>query len=220
MIVLHGVPVSTYTAKVRIALRAKGLAFAEQEPEGGYRSAAWRARVPTGTIPALEVGGVLLAESEAIVEYLEDAHPEPTLLPGPPLQRAHARFLARYHDLHFEPRARALFPLVRDGARTAAQVQAAGAAVQERLDLLAALARPGPFLAGATLSVADLGLAVSVPLALRLLALLGAPPAVPPALQAWLQAVQAHPAVSAGLAPWRPATEHWLTTAFVPSPVP
>jgi glutathione S-transferase len=220
MIVLHGVPVSTYTAKVRIALHAKGLAFTEREPEGGYRGAAWRARVPTGTIPALEVDGVLLAESEAIVEYLEEAHPAHPLLPGTPLQRAHARFLARYHDLHLEPRVRALFPLVRDGARTAAQVQAAAGAVQERLDTLATLARPAPFLAGPTLTVADLGHAVSVPMALRLLALLGAPLAVPPALQAWLQAAQAHPAVAAGLAPWRPATEHWLSTAFVPSPPP
>ena len=113
MMILHGSAVSVYTAKLRIALHTKGLAFVEREPEGGYRSAAWRERQPTGTIPALEVDGVLLAESEAVVEYLEDAHPTPRLLPGTPLQRAQARFLARYHDLHLEPRVRALFPLVR-----------------------------------------------------------------------------------------------------------
>ena len=220
MIILHGSPVSAYTAKLRIALQAKGLRFEEREPEGGYRSAAWRARQPTGTIPALEVDGVLLAESEAIVEYLEDEHPTPPLLPGTPLQRAQARFLARFHDLHLEPRVRALFPLVRDAARTPAQVQAAAAAVQDKLDLLARLARPAPFLAGPTLGAADLGMVVSVLLAQRLLGALGAPPALAPPLQAWLAAAQAHPAVVAGLAPWRPATEHWLSTAFVPAATP
>ena len=217
MMILHGSPVSTYTAKLRIALHAKGLRFEEREPEGGYRSTAWRERQPTGTIPALEVEGVLLAESEAIVEYLEDAHPAPPLLPGTPLQRAQARFLARFHDLHLEPRVRALFPLVRDAARTPAQVQAAAAAVQDKLDLLARLAHPGPFLAGPGLGAADLGMVVSVLLAQRLLGALGAPPVLAPPLQAWLAAAQAHPAVAAGLAPWRPATEHWLSTAFVPA---
>ena len=220
MMILHGSPVSTYTAKLRIALHAKGLRFEEREPEGGYRSAAWRALQPTGTIPALKVDGVLLAESEAVVEYLEDAHPTPPLLPGTPLQRAQARFLARFHDLHLEPRVRALFPLVRDAARTPAQVQAAAAGVQDKLDLLARLAHPGPFLAGPGLGAADLGMVVSVLLAQRLLGALGAPPVLAPLLQAWLAAAQAHPAVAAGLAPWRPATEHWLSTAFVPTTTP
>ncbi len=220
MIVLHGSPVSVYTAKLRIALHAKGLAFVEREPEGGYRSAAWRERQPTGTIPALEIDGVLLAESEAIVEYLEDTHPTPSLLPGTPLQRAQARFLARFHDLHLEPRVRALFALVRDGARTPAQVQAAAAALQERVDLLARLARPGPFLAGTGLTVADLGMTVSVPLGAMLLDALGQALRLPPALQSWLDAAQIHPAVAAGLAPWRPATDRWLTTAFVPTVAP
>ena len=217
MMVLHGSAVSVYTAKLRIALHAKGLRFEEREPEGGYRSAAWRERQPTGTIPALEVDGVLLAESEAVVEYLEDAHPTPRLLPGTPLQRAQARFLARYHDLHLEPRVRALFPLVRDGARAPAQVQAAAAALQERVDLLGRLARPEPFLAGAGLTVADLGMVASVPLGALLLDALGQALSLPPPLQSWLDAAQAHPAVAAGLAPWRLATDRWLTAAFVPT---
>ena len=155
-----------------------------------------------------------------IVEYLEDAHPTPSLLPGTPLQRAQARFLARFHDLHLEPRVRALFPLVRDGSRTSAQVQAVAAALQQRVDLLARLARPEPFLAGAVLTVADLGLVVSVPLAALLLQAFDQPLHLPPLLQTWLEAAQTHPAVVAGLAPWRPATEHWLSTAFTQGPSP
>ena len=215
--ILWGVPVSTYTTKVRIALHAKGLRFEEREPPGGYRSEAWRARVPTGTIPALEVDGALLAESEAIVEFLEDWRGEPPLLPGSPLQRAHARRLARFHDLHLEPAVRALFPLVRDRSRTVASVQARLDVVASRLDQLAALAKPGPWLAGEQLSVADLGMVVSVRLAHRLARALASPLGCPAALQPWLEAAAAHPAIQAGLRPWEPAVEGWLATSLVPT---
>jgi hypothetical protein len=37
MIILYGLPVSSYTAKVRVALHWRGLSYQEREPEGGYR---------------------------------------------------------------------------------------------------------------------------------------------------------------------------------------
>lgn len=220
--ILWGVPVSTYTTKVRIALHAKGLHFEEREPPAGYRSQAWRARVPTGTIPALEVDGELMAESEAIVEFLEDVQPEPPLLPGSPLQRARARRLARFHDLHLEPAVRTLFPLVRDASRTVASVRGRLDEVALRLAQLETLARPGPWLAGEQLSVADLGMVVSVRLALRLAAALqppvgDAPLVVPASLKPWLETAALHPAVQAGLKPWEPAVEGWLAASLVPT---
>lgn len=219
--ILWGLPVSTYTAKVRIGLHFKGLRFEEREPPGGYRSDAWRARVPTGTIPALEVeGGTLIAESEAILEYLEDAFPEPSLLPGSSLQRAQARFLARFHDLHLEPRVRALFPLVRDASRTPQRVAEAVAALQVQLDRLALLARPAPWLAGEVFTVADCGHAVSLRLGLRLANALGAALHLPEPLQAWRSASDAHGAFTAGLAPWQEATDTWLSRSLVPVAFP
>ena len=219
VLILHGLPVSGYTAKVRIALCVKQLAFEERQPPGGYRSAAWRARVPTGTIPALEVDGVLLAESEAIIEYLEEVYPSPSLLPGTPLQRAHARFLARFHDLHLEPRVRAMFPLVKDGTRTREQVHQAGAAVQDRIDLLAGLARSGPFLSGDRLSVADCGMVVSVELACRLLGpdVLDAPLSLPPPIAHWLAHISTQAALSEALRPWRAATDAWIAQSLAPA---
>jgi glutathione S-transferase len=204
-LILHGVPVSGYTAKVRIALCVKQLEFEERQPPGGYRSEAWRGRVPTGTIPALEVDGTLLAESEAILEYLEEVCPTPSLLPGNPLQRAHARFLARFHDLHLEPRVRALFPIVRDANRTRDQIAAARAAVQERLDLLSRLTQPAPYLAGTGLSVADCGMVVTCQLARRLLApdVLADPLVFTPAIAGWLAQLSGEAAFERALAPWR-----------------
>jgi glutathione S-transferase len=219
-VILWGLPVSTYTAKVRMALQVKGLPFEEREPPGGYRSEAWRARVPTGTIPALEVEGTLLAESEAIVEYLQDVQPEPSLLPGSPLQRALARRLARFHDLHLEPAVRALFPLVRDAKRTASVVDRGVDGVAGRLAQLLAMTRPGPWLAGDRLSVADLGMLVSVRLAGRLARALDSPLDLPDALRPWLDAAAEHPAVQASLKPWEPAVEIWLNASLVPTERP
>ncbi len=217
MITLYGLALSSYTAKLRIALCAKGIDFVERDPPGGYRSDAWCAIVPTGTLPAIDHDGFLLAESEAILEYLEDCFPEPSLLPGSAQDRARARQLARLHDLHLEPRVRALFPLVRDPAQRNT-LPALASALDERVGMLERMTSPAhPFLAGPTLTLADCGFAVSLPLAALILKHLGRTLELPPRLLRWQQAALEHPAVAAGLAPWRVATEAWLSSAGVPS---
>lgn len=214
MIVFYALPVSNYSAKVRIALQAKNVPYQEREPPDGYRSEAWRALQPTGTLPAIDDHGFLLAESEAIIEYLEDRYPEPPLLPGSARDRATARFLARFHDLHLEPRVRALFPLVRPARRDATRLAEALDGLRARVALLARIARPQPYLAGAALSVADCGFAVTVPLALRLCQALDTELSLPGAIARWRELVQTHPAVDAGLAPWRAATERWIEAQY------
>lgn len=208
MIVFYATAVSNYSAKVRIALAAKGLVYEERDPPGGYRSAAWRELQPTGTLPAIEDDGFLLAESEAILEYLEDRYPAPSLLPGTARERAVARFLARFHDLHLEPRVRALFPLVKMRSAPPETMEA----LRARIALLERIAVPKPYLAGSALSVADCGFAVTVPLALRLCQALAQELRIPGTIAEWLGTVQTHAAVKAGLAPWYQATERWIET--------
>lgn len=88
---------SSAAFRVRIALNLKGLAY---EPafvhlgKGEHRQPAYAAVNPQGLLPALEVDGVLLAQSIAIMEYLEEAHPQPPLLPKHPLGRARVRSLS------------------------------------------------------------------------------------------------------------------------------
>lgn len=212
MIILYGLPVSSYTAKVRLALHWRGLAYEEREPPGGYRSAAWLERVPMGTLPALAHDGLFLAESEAILEYLEDAFPDRPLLPAGARERAWVRMLARLHDLHVEPRVRALFPLIKDPAQRP-RLSELHAALHDKLERLALLAQAAPFMAGPLPSLADCGFAVTVPLARRLLEALDRPLALPARLQAWDQALAQDPAAQAALAPWRTATENWLASA-------
>ena len=192
--ILYGLPVSTYTTKVRLALCWRGIAFEEREPPGGYRSKAWREIVPMGTIPAIDDQGFVLAESEAILEYLEERHAERPLLPQNLEQRAQVRLLARLHDLHVEPKVRALFALIRQ-PQERSQLPQLKAALDDKLARLAQVARPGPYLAE------------------RLLGALGSPLRLPEALKPWQQALHADPLAQQARGSWRASTETWLHAA-------
>lgn len=89
---------SSAAYRVRIALNLKGLAW-EAVPvhlaRGEQRQDAYRSVNPAGLVPALEVDGQLLTQSLAIIEYLDEVHPEPSLLPGDALARARIRALAQ-----------------------------------------------------------------------------------------------------------------------------
>lgn len=98
---------SSAAYRVRIALGLKGLEW-EAVPihlvqDGGQQhSEAYKAVNPAGLVPALEDKGAVLTQSLAIIEYLEETHPEVPLLPGDAVSRAHIRALAQSiaSDLH------------------------------------------------------------------------------------------------------------------------
>lgn len=208
--IFYATSLSSYSAKVRIVLCAKGLRFEERLPPGGYRSAEYRALVPMGTLPAIQIGDWVLSESEAINEYLEDAHPHPALMPRDPRERARVRFICRFHDLHLEPRVRSLFAHVKPGARNPAYVTAQRLEIERQLGQLAQWVQPQPYLLTSELSLADCGLLVTLPLARDVLAACGEPLDIPAALQHWLALASQHPAVVQALLPWRLATQQWL----------
>jgi maleylacetoacetate isomerase len=90
---------SSASYRVRIALNIKGLTY-EQAPihlrrGGGEQLApAYKAINPQALVPALEDNGKILTQSLAIIEYLEDTHPKPPLLPADPADRALVRSMA------------------------------------------------------------------------------------------------------------------------------
>lgn len=212
--IFYATPVSSYSAKVRIVLAVKGVAFDEVAPPGGYRSADYRAIVPMGTLPAIRIKDWVLSESEVINEYLEERYPEPAMLPADLQLRARVRFLCRFHDLYLEPKVRALFAHVKPAQRDAQQVAALRADIGARIAQLASWVQPQPWLLTPTISLADCGPLVNLPLAGMVLAACDQPIVLPPVLQAWLDTAAAHAPLRQALDPWRAATQAWLAASL------
>jgi len=88
---------SSASFRVRIALNLKGLAY---EPafvhlaRGEHRRPEYVAVNPQALVPTLEDSGERLVQSLAIIEYLEETHPQPPLLPRDALGRARVRSIA------------------------------------------------------------------------------------------------------------------------------
>ncbi|MBV7379791.1 maleylacetoacetate isomerase [Maritimibacter dapengensis] len=89
---------STTSYRVRIALNLKGVDYTSVPVDlvaGDQRSDAYAGVNPGLGVPALVLDdGTTLTQSMAILDWLEDTHPEPALLPTDPIERAHARAAA------------------------------------------------------------------------------------------------------------------------------
>lgn len=166
--ILYDLDHSPFAARVRMAIYAKGLDIALVPPPGGARSAEFRTINPLGLVPALRLeDGRIIAESEIIVEYLEDRFPAPPLRAAAPEDRARARYLARIADLHLADALKQLFEVAKGTASAAERAQAASRtrAVGEALALIAAALDPvsparGPaYAVGGRLGTADCALA-------------------------------------------------------------
>ena len=96
-LVLHGYWRSSAAYRVRIALNLKGL-NAAQVPHDlrikAQRAPDYLALNSQGLVPALQTGDTVLIQSYAILEWLEERHPSPPLLPGDPDARAVVRAMA------------------------------------------------------------------------------------------------------------------------------
>ena len=95
---LYGYFRSSAAFRVRIALNLKELAF-EQVPihlrKNEQQKESYLALQPQGLVPVLEDEGEVFIQSLAIIEYLDETHPTPPLLPGHPAARARVRALAQ-----------------------------------------------------------------------------------------------------------------------------
>jgi len=168
---------SSAAYRVRIALNLKGLAY-ETVPvhlvkEGGHnRRPEFRAINPQMRVPALSVPTAdVLIQSLAIIEYLDETHPEPPLLPKDPIARAQARALAEIVacDIHPLNNIGSLRYLKRELHHEQAAIDAwYHHWVLAGFEALEALVRPGPYACGGAVTVADLCLVPQVYNARRL----------------------------------------------------
>lgn len=96
--ILHGYFRSAAAFRVRIALNLKGSAVEHRYVhlrKGEQRAERYLALNPQGLVPSLDVDGIVLTQSLAIIEYLDETHPEPPLLPSDAIARARVRSLAQ-----------------------------------------------------------------------------------------------------------------------------
>jgi maleylacetoacetate isomerase len=168
---------SSAAYRVRIALNLKGIAY-DMVPihlvkDGGRnRSAEYRAVNPQMRVPALAVpNGTVLLQSLAIIEYLNETHPEPPLLPADPLERARVRAFAQIIACDIHP-LNNIGPL-RYLKRTLRHEQPEIDAwyhhwILEGFETLEALIASGPYACGAQVTLADLCLVPQVYNARRL----------------------------------------------------
>ena len=96
---LYGYSLSSAAYRVRIALALKGIEAApvtKQLRRGEHKQQDYLRINPQGFVPALALAdGTVLTQSLAIIEYLEETHPEPALLPAEPRARARVRSLCQ-----------------------------------------------------------------------------------------------------------------------------
>jgi maleylacetoacetate isomerase len=168
---------SSAAYRARIALNLKGLAY-ETAPvhlvkDGGHnRRPEFRAVNPQMRLPALVTSsGDVLIQSLAIIEYLDETHPTPPLLPKEPTARAHARALADIIACDIHPMNN-IGPL-RYLKNELHQEQSAIDAwyhhwVTAGFEAYEALVRPGPYSCGSDVTMADICLVPQVYNARRL----------------------------------------------------
>lgn len=166
-VTLHGYEHSVYSWIARLTLRERGVGFdwVEVDPFAPDVPAAYLALHPFRRVPVLVHDGFVLYETSAIIRYVDEAFPGPPLQPATPEQRARMNQIVSVIDSY------AYWPLVRQifshavfrprlgGVPEPADLKKGLDAAPKVLRALDDLAGEEEFLAGATLSLADLHLA-------------------------------------------------------------
>ena len=97
---------SSASFRVRIAMNYKGLAYEPalvSLPKGEHLEEKYKSVNAQGLVPALEDGGRILTQSLAIIEYLDEAHPGPKLLPSDPVDRHYVRAFSQIIACEIHP---------------------------------------------------------------------------------------------------------------------
>ena len=168
---------SSAAYRVRIALNLKGLSSEmisiHLQKQGGLnKRPEYRAVNPQMRVPALQLdSGDVLLQSLAIIEYLDEVHPKPPLLPRDPLERAKVRALAQMIacDIHPLNNTSPLRYLKHQLGQDQAKIDAwYHHWILEGFEPLETMLRPGPYAFGGEVTLADICLVPQVYNARRL----------------------------------------------------
>ena len=164
---LHNLWLSPFCRKVRLVLNEKRLDFVMKTEAVWERNEAFLKLNPAGEVPVLiEADGTALSGSDAICEFLDEVHPEPTLIGRAAMSRAEARRLVYWFDHKFH--AEVTKNLVDEkimkrflglGEPASKNIRAGHANIHYHLDYISYLADRRRWLAGDHMSLADLAAA-------------------------------------------------------------
>ena len=166
MLTLCGFPVSNYYNKVKLALLEKGVAFTEETVMTKSTDTNVLNASPLAKIPFIRTPQGGISESQVIMDYLEDAYPQVSLMPADPYAKAKVRELCTFIDWHLEIVVRELYgqaffggAAVSDSAKARVRAQ-----LERNIAAFKQLAKFSPFVAGSSFTQADCSAYVSLPL--------------------------------------------------------
>lgn len=159
---LFHVPLSPFCRKVRLSLAEKKIEVELVEERYWEQDPDFMRRNPAGKVPVLRIDGVVMAESAAICEYLEETRPEPALLPKDPVARQEVRRLVGWFDdkFHHEVTSKLLYERVNkkvmgQGYPDSGNVKAGAKAIKYHLDYMTWLLDHRRWLGGDVMTLAD-----------------------------------------------------------------
>lgn len=159
---LYHVPLSPFCRKVRLVLAEKKIEVELVDERYWENPPDLKRRNPAGKVPVLRYRGNMLAESQAIVEFLDETVPEPSLMPRSPQERHEVRRLCAWFDDKFNTEAtkpilneRVWRKVLRQGYPDSRAVKNGLRAIREHMDYLSTLLDSRRWLAGNSLSLAD-----------------------------------------------------------------
>lgn len=155
MITLYGIAISNYYNKVKLALMEKEIAFVEEAVRPSQNEAVLK-RSPLGKVPFIKTPEGYLSESQAILEYLEDAFPQHPLYPADAFERGKCREFIQHIELNVELIARRLYAEAIFGGSVSQETKDE---VRQKLDTglagLAKLLKLTPYALGDSFTAAD-----------------------------------------------------------------
>jgi glutathione S-transferase len=98
---LYHFALSPFCRKVRLVLAEKKIDVELVDEKYWEPSSEFLRRNPAGKVPVLKIDGLTLTESNAICEYIEETHPDPSLMPSDPRARVEVRRLVAWFDDKF-----------------------------------------------------------------------------------------------------------------------
>lgn len=166
---LYHYPLCPFSRKVRLSLAEKKIEVELAEEKYWEQSAELLRRNPAGKVPVLRMDNMMMSESAAICEFIEEKHPTPPLMPKSPEARYEMRRLVGWFDDKFYHEVtakllgeRVFRKVMGTGYPDSTNVKAGARAIKYHLDYLAWLLDQRRWLAGDTISLADFAAAAQL----------------------------------------------------------